>query len=209
LLSPVEFIPLAEETGLVLPLGQWVLETACRQLSAWAERPETAHLEIAVNVSARQFHDPGFVAQVLAILGPPGDGPGRLKLELTETSLLDNVEDTIGKMNMLRTRGLSFALDDFGTGYSSLAYLKRLPLDMLKIDRSFVLDLLTNPNDAIIARTIIALGRNLGLRVIAEGVETEAQRDFLFQHGCAAYQGYLCTRPLPADDVAAIIRAQP
>jgi diguanylate cyclase (GGDEF)-like protein/PAS domain S-box-containing protein len=205
LLAPVEFIPLAEETGLVLPLGQWVLETACRQLSAWAAHPQTAHLEIAVNVSARQFHAPGFVTQVLDILGPPGAGRQQLKLELTETALLENVEDTIAKMQILRQRGLSFALDDFGTGYSSLAYLKRLPLDMLKIDRSFVVDLLTNPNDAVIARTIIALGRNLGLKVVAEGVETEAQRDFLFLHGCAAYQGYLCTMPLPADAIAAMM----
>ncbi|MFL6673959.1 MAG: EAL domain-containing protein [Massilia sp.] len=202
---PDEFIPLAEETGLVLPLGEWVLDSACRQLAAWARRPETAHLEVAVNVSARQFHHPGFVAQVLGVLGPAGADPSRLKLELTETSLLDNVDDTIEKMHLLKTRGLSFALDDFGTGYSSLAYLKRLPLDMLKIDRSFVRDLLTDPNDAVIARTIIALGRNLGLKVVAEGVETEAQRDFLFKHGCEAYQGYLCSRPVPAADVARVV----
>jgi diguanylate cyclase (GGDEF)-like protein/PAS domain S-box-containing protein len=203
--QPVEFIPLAEETGLVLALGEWVLRKACQQLVSWAARPETASLEIAVNVSARQFHHPGFVAQVLAALGPAGADARHLKLELTETSVLENVDDTIAKMKQLKTQGVTFALDDFGTGYSSLAYLRQLPLDMLKIDRSFVTDLLTNPNDAAIARTIISLGRTLGLRVLAEGVETPAQRDFLFEHGCEAYQGYLCARPLPAADLAAIV----
>ena len=206
--SPGEFVPLAEETGLVLPLGEWVLEAACRQLAAWAGQPGMAHLEIAVNVSARQFHDPGFVSQVLGALGRSGAKPGRLKLELTETLLLNNLEDAIAKMNVLRAAGISFALDDFGTGYSSLAYLKRLPLDVLKIDRSFVDDLLTNPSDAVIARTIIALGRNLGLKVIAEGVETEGQRDFLFEHGCDAYQGYLCTVPVAPGLLPAVMGNQ-
>ena len=205
MVSPAEFIPLAEEIGLALPLGQWVLECACRQLSRWAERPETAHLEIAVNVSARQLHHPGFVAQVLACLGPSGANPRKLKLEITEGTLLDDVEDAIEKIKALRAHGLSFAIDDFGTGYSSLAYLKRLPLDMLKIDRSFVLDLTTNPNDAVIARTIIALGASLGLKVLAEGVETEAQRDFLFENGCQAYQGYLCARPLAPEDLVPML----
>jgi diguanylate cyclase (GGDEF)-like protein/PAS domain S-box-containing protein len=208
MVSPLEFIQLAEETGLILPLGEWVLETACQQLATWAALPELANLEIAVNVSARQFHHPGFVEQVLGALALTGVDPRRLKLELTESMLFDNLEDTISKMSTLKARGVSFALDDFGTGYSSLAYLKRLPLDMLKIDRSFVCDLLTNANDAAIARTIIALGCNLGLKIIAEGVETEGQRDFLFQHGCDAYQGYLCTKPLPAEAVAAIIAAK-
>jgi diguanylate cyclase (GGDEF)-like protein/PAS domain S-box-containing protein len=205
--QPVEFIPLAEETGLVLSLGEWVLRKACQQLVNWAASPETANLEIAVNVSARQFHHPGFVAQVLGALGPVGADAHRLKLELTETSVLENVDDSIAKMNLLKTKGVTFALDDFGTGYSSLAYLKQLPLDMLKIDRSFVMDLLTNPNDAAIARTIISLGRTLGLRVLAEGVETPAQRDFLFAHGCESYQGFLCSRPLPAADLTAIVGA--
>ena len=202
--SPVEFIPLAEETGLVLPLGQWVLKKACEQLLAWRSNPATERIEIAVNVSARQFHHPQFVAQVLEAVTAAGIDGYRLKLELTETSVLDNVDDTIAKMHALKAHGVSFALDDFGTGYSSLAYLKQLPLDMLKIDRSFVLDLLTNQNDAVIARTIIALGRSLGLRVLAEGVETAAQRDFLFENGCDAYQGYLCARALPADAAAAV-----
>jgi EAL domain-containing protein (putative c-di-GMP-specific phosphodiesterase class I) len=191
----------------VVSLGEWVLRKACGQLLVWAARPETAGLELAVNVSARQFHHPGFVAQVLGVLEPAGVDPCRLKLELTETSVLENVDDTIAKMKVLKTKGVTFALDDFGTGYSSLAYLRQLPLDMLKIDRSFVMDLLTNPNDAAIARTIITLGHSLGLRVLAEGVETAAQRDFLFQHGCEAYQGYLCAKPLPAADLAAIVGA--
>jgi EAL domain-containing protein (putative c-di-GMP-specific phosphodiesterase class I) len=189
-------------------LGEWILETACQQLAVWAVLPAVANLEIAVNVSARQFHHPNFVEQVLGALARTGADPRRLKLELTESMLFADLEDTIAKMNVLKTRGVSFALDDFGTGYSSLAYLQRLPLDVLKIDRSFVRDLLTNANDAVIARTIIALGRSLGLKIIAEGVETEAQRDFLFQHGCDAYQGSLCTKPLPAEAVAAIIAAK-
>ncbi|MDY0976535.1 EAL domain-containing protein [Massilia sp. CFBP9012] len=204
--SPVEFIPLAEETGLALPLGHWVLECACRQLSAWAGQAETAHLEVSVNVSVRQLHHPAFVAQVLGCLDQSGADPRKLKLEITEGSLLDDVEDAIGKIKALRAHGLTFAIDDFGTGYSSLAYLKRLPLDMLKIDRSFVLDLTTNPNDAVIARTIIALGASLGLKVLAEGVETAAQRDFLFANGCQAYQGYLCARPLTAEALAGMLR---
>jgi len=205
MVSPADFIPVAEEIGLALPLGHWVLEHACRQLAAWAEQPATAHLEIAVNVSARQLHHPAFVAQVLDCLAPSGADPRRLKLEITEGTLLDDVEDAIAKIKALKAYGMTFAIDDFGTGYSSLAYLKRLPLDMLKIDRSFVLDLTTNPNDAVIARTIIALGASLGLKVLAEGVETEAQRDFLFENGCQAYQGYLCARPLAAEELALML----
>jgi predicted signal transduction protein with EAL and GGDEF domain len=205
MVSPAEFIPLAEETGLVLALGQWVLKKACEQLLAWAASPATAHIEVAVNVSARQFHHPQFVAQVLELVAAAGIDASRLKLELTETSVLENVDDTIAKMNVLKTHGVSFALDDFGTGYSSLAYLKQLPLDMLKIDRSFVLDLLTNQNDAVIARTIIALGRSLGLRVLAEGVESVAQRDFLFEHGCDAYQGHLCCAAMSANALSSFV----
>ena len=197
LISPVEFIPLAEETGLILPLGNWVLETACRQLSTWAGHPQMDHLTIAVNVSAHQFCQPDFVDQVLATLAGSGTNPQRLKLELTESLLVQNVDEVIEKMFALKAKGVGFSLDDFGTGYSSLAYLKRLPLDQLKIDRSFVRDVLTDPNDASIARTIIALAQNLGLGVIAEGVETEAQREFLAGSGCHAYQGYLFAKPLP------------
>jgi diguanylate cyclase (GGDEF)-like protein/PAS domain S-box-containing protein len=197
--SPAEFIPAAEESGLIIPLGHWVLETACTQLASWAARPELAQLVLAVNVSARQFHEKNFVDSVLEIIARTGTNPRRLKLELTESLLVSNVEETIQKMFTLKGSGIRFALDDFGTGYSSLSYLKRLPLDQLKIDQSFVRDILVDPNDAAIANTIVALGNSLGLGVIAEGVETEAQREFLVGCGCHAYQGYLFSRPLPAD----------
>ena len=197
LVAPVEFIPLAEETGLIVPLGHWVLNAACDQLVAWAANPDSASLTLAVNVSSRQFRHPDFVDQVAAVLDHSGADPHRLKLELTESLLLDDVEDTIAKMTSLRARGVGFALDDFGTGYSSLAYLKRLPLDQLKIDQSFVRDVLTDPNDAAIARTVVALAKSLGLGVIAEGVETEAQRDFLATSGCFSYQGFFFNRPAP------------
>lgn len=197
---PAEFIPLAEDTGLILPLGQRVLESACNQLVSWATRPETARIALSVNVSARQFHHPDFVDQVLAVIGRTGADPRNLMLELTESLLVDDMESTIEKMSALKSEGIGFSLDDFGTGYSSLAYLKRLPLNLLKIDRSFVQDVLTDPNDEAIIRTIIALGQSLGLSVIAEGVETEAQREFLMQLGCLAYQGYLFSPPMPIEE---------
>ena len=200
LVPPVEFIPQAEATGLIIPIGHWVLETACAQLVAWETVTETSHLTVAVNVSARQFRHVDFVGQVLAIVDSTGVNPQKLKLELTESLLLDDVEDIISKMTVLRARGIGFSLDDFGTGYSSLSYLKRLPLDQLKIDQSFVRDVLTDPNDAAIARTIVALAQNMGLDVIAEGVETEAQREFLAANGCAAYQGFLFGRPMPQEE---------
>lgn len=199
LVPPALFIPLAEETGLILQLGQWVLETACKQLVAWADKLETSHLTLAVNVSARQFRQPAFVEQVLELIERTGANPKKLKLELTESLLVANVENTVDNMNALKERGIGFALDDFGIGYSSLSYLKRLPLDQLKIDQSFVRDVLTDPNDAAIARTILALGHTLGLDVIAEGVESESQRAFLLQNGCRAYQGYLFGRPVSAE----------
>ncbi|MCF8176075.1 MAG: EAL domain-containing protein [Burkholderiaceae bacterium] len=197
MVSPIEFIALAEETGLIIDLGHWVLETACNQLLSWAGRSDMAHLMLAVNVSSVQFRKPDFVAQVLAILDQSGANPQRLKLELTESLMVDDVEDVIAKMAALKARGISFSLDDFGTGYSSLAYLKRLPLDQLKIDQSFVRDILIDPNDAAIARTIVALAESLGLSVIAEGVETESQRAFLVSSGCQAFQGYFFSRPVP------------
>ncbi|MCK9389073.1 MAG: EAL domain-containing protein [Sulfuritalea sp.] len=199
LVPPAEFIPLAEETGLILPLGHWVLETACAQIAAWASGAATAHLTLAVNVSARQFRHSDFVDQVLVALGDSGANPKLLKLELTESLVLDDVEDIIAKMTALKAEGVGFSLDDFGTGYSSLSYLKRLPLDQLKIDRSFVLDVFTDSNDAAIAQTIIALGHAMGLSVIAEGVETEEQRDFLAAQGCDAYQGYFYGCPIPVE----------
>jgi diguanylate cyclase (GGDEF)-like protein/PAS domain S-box-containing protein len=197
--SPADFIPLAEDCGLILRIGRWVLETACRQLAAWARDPDMRRLSLAVNVSAMQYRQADFVAQVMSILVDTGADPHKLKLELTESLLLDNVEDIIAKMTDLKACGVSFSLDDFGTGYSSLSYLKRLPLDQLKIDQSFVRDLLTDPNDIAIARAIVGLASSLGLTVIAEGVETEAQRLCLEANGCLAYQGYLFGRPAPAE----------
>jgi EAL domain-containing protein (putative c-di-GMP-specific phosphodiesterase class I) len=191
---------MAEESGLILPLGNWVLETACAQLTLWASSPEMSRLTVAVNVSAHQFRQSGFVDQVLAILKKTNANPRRLKLELTESLLVSNVDEVIEKMFALKAKGVGFSLDDFGTGYSSLSYLKLLPLDQLKIDQSFVRDVLIDPNDASIAKTIIVLAQNLGLGVIAEGVETAAQRDFLANLGCIAYQGYFFSRPLPIED---------
>jgi diguanylate cyclase (GGDEF)-like protein/PAS domain S-box-containing protein len=207
LVSPGDFIPLAEETGLILPLGQWVMETACIQLARWATCAATARLTLAVNVSARQFHHKDFVDNVLATLNRTAANPRNLKLELTESLLVDDVEGIISKMAALRAYGVGFSLDDFGTGYSSLSYLKRLPLDQLKIDQSFVRNILNDPNDAAIAKMVIALADSLGLMVIAEGVELETQRVFLAHQGCPAYQGYLFSRPLPLDVFEAFIRS--
>ena len=200
MVSPGEFIPQAEATGLIIPLGDWVLETACAQLVAWSKQPDMAHLTVAVNVSARQFRHADFVDHVLTIISSTGANPKKLKLELTESLLLENVEDVIAKMSTLKAEGIGFSLDDFGTGYSSLSYLKRLPLDQLKIDGAFVRDVLTDPNDAAIARTIVALAQSMGLSVIAECVETQAQREFLAANGCTAFQGYLFGRPMPIED---------
>lgn len=206
--SPAQFIPLAEQSGLIVPLGTWVLQQACVQLARWAQEPALAQLAVAVNVSPRQFRQSDFVAQVLAALASHGTDPRRLKLELTEGLLLEDTEATIVKMSELKRYGVGFALDDFGTGYSSLAYLKRLPFDQLKIDQSFVRDVLTDPNDAAIARTIVALGASLGLSVMAEGVESEAQRAFLERHQCHSWQGYLLGRPMPVQDFEHTVRAQ-
>ena len=203
MVPPFEFIPQAELSGLILPLGDWVLETACAQLMQWEISPELSHLTVAVNVSARQFRQADFVSRVLAIVARTGADPRKLKLELTESLLLENVEDIIAKMSALKAHGIGFSLDDFGTGYSSLSYLKRLPLDQLKIDQSFVRDVLIDHNDAAIARMIVALARSMGLNVIAEGVETEEQRKFLAVNGCKSYQGYLFGRPMPVDDFTA------
>ena len=197
LIGPAEFIPLAEETGIILPLGKWVLETACAQLALWAARPEMALLTVAVNVSARQFYHGDFVDEVLSVLERSGANPQRLKLELTESLMLHNVEDVIAKMAALKAKGVGFSMDDFGTGHSSLFYLKRLPLDQLKIDQGFIRNILTDQNDSAIAKMVVALAESMGLEVIAEGVELEAQKTYLAGLGCHAYQGYLFSRPLP------------
>jgi diguanylate cyclase (GGDEF)-like protein/PAS domain S-box-containing protein len=204
--SPAKFIPLAEESGLILQLGGWVMETACAQLAAWARNPLAQHLHMSVNVSARQFMQPDFVEQVRRSLERSGAAPAQLKLELTESVVLDNLEGVIVKMLMLNDLGVSFALDDFGTGYSSLAYLKRLPLAQLKIDQSFVRDIDNDPNDAAIVRAILAMSASLGIQAIAEGVETESQRDFLFLNGCTTYQGYLFGKPMACDALEEILQ---
>jgi EAL domain-containing protein (putative c-di-GMP-specific phosphodiesterase class I) len=206
IVSPSEFIPLAEESRLILPLGEWVLEAACAQIALWAGRKETAHLSIAVNISALQFRQPSFVEHVLATLSRTGATPDKLRLELTESMLVDNLDDIIAKMNELRSHGLRFSLDDFGTGYSSLSYLKRLPLDRLKIDRSFVRDMLVDVTSGAIAQTILSLGRAMGIAVIAEGVETEEQRGYLAGLGCHSFQGFLFSPPLPLEQFEAFLR---
>lgn len=203
LVSPLEFIPLAEDTGLIRPLGLWVIEAACRQLAAWALRPSTAHLAVSVNVSVAQFRHATFVADVLAVLDRTAIDASRLKIELTESLLLTDVENVILKMSGLNARGIRFSLDDFGTGYSSLTYLKRLPLFELKVDRSFVSDVLTDHRDAAIARSIVRLSQSLGLSVAVEGVETGEQRQFFAELGCDTYQGYLFSKPMPPAEMEA------
>jgi diguanylate cyclase (GGDEF)-like protein len=207
LLSPAEFIVFAEGNGLIESIGLWVVEAACVQLMAWSLRPDTADLTLAINISAREFGHPRFVTRMLTIIDEVGADPRKLVLEFTERAMFGPIEETLAKMSALKARGVCFALDDFGIGFSSLACLKNLPLDQLKIDRSFVRDVLTNPSDAIIASAIIALGQSLGLAVIAEGVETEEQRQFLSHHGCHAYQGFLFGRPGSANDLSLIATA--
>lgn len=200
MISPADFIPLAEETGLILSIGKWVLDTACAQLKAWERDPRTQSLPMSVNVSARQFHQPDFVDTVQHSLVASGINPARLKLELTESVVLENVDAVVSRMQQLNALGVSFCLDDFGTGYSSLSYLKRLPLDQVKIDQSFVRDVTEDLNDAAIVMAIMAMSRSLGLQVIAEGVETQAQRDFLLKNQCVAYQGFLFCKPIPIEE---------
>ncbi len=207
IISPGTFIPLAEESGLILPIGHWVLETACAQLQRWSTDPDTEDLVLAINVSARQFRQADFVEQVVAVLDASGADPTRLKFELTESLVLDNVDATIDKMARLKQLGISFSMDDFGTGYSSLSYLTKLPLDQLKIDRSFVFNLPNDINDGIIAKTIISMGRSLALDVIAEGVETAGQQQFLQDHGCHAYQGYLYSKALQPGEFEGFLTA--
>ena len=200
MISPAQFIPVAEDTGLILPLGQWVLHTACEELKKWESNPLMRELTLAVNVSARQFRKPDFVQEISTVIGKTGINPTRLKLELTESVVLENVGDTIAKMHALKLMGIRFSMDDFGTGYSSLAYLTQLPLDQLKIDQSFVRNIGTQSSDAMIVQTIIGMANNLGMEVIAEGVETTAQRDFLWGAGCMLYQGFLFGKPMPSEE---------
>lgn len=200
LVSPAQFIPLTEETGLIIPIGKQILDTVCMILKRWETSPESRALSLAVNISQRQFRQADFVEQVRNALSASGVDPSRLKLELTESLVIDNIEETVGKMRALKDIGVGFSMDDFGTGYSSLIYLKRLPLNQLKIDQSFVRDLATDPNDRAIVQTIVGMALNLGLQVIAEGVETIEQRTLLEEIGCTAFQGYLFGRPMPMAD---------
>jgi diguanylate cyclase (GGDEF)-like protein/PAS domain S-box-containing protein len=206
LISPAQFIPVAEETGLILPIGQWVMETACIQLKAWQQEELTRDLALAVNVSANQFRQTDFVAQVQALVLRHAINPKMLKMELTESMLFENIENIIVTMNALKEIGVRFSLDDFGTGYSSLQYLKRLPLNQLKIDQSFVRDIAVDSSDKAIVSTIVAMAHSLGLDVIAEGVEAEDQRKILLDTGCAHYQGYLFGKPVPIEQFEALLK---
>jgi diguanylate cyclase (GGDEF)-like protein/PAS domain S-box-containing protein len=206
LVSPAEFIPLAEETGLILPIGQWVLDTACAQIKAWERDTLTCELLLAVNVSGLQFMQTDFITSVQTSVQKYGIKPRLLKLELTESMLMGNIDETISKMNALNAIGIQFSLDDFGTGYSSMQYLKRLPLDQIKIDQSFVRDLETDSHDRAIVRTIIAMAQSLKLDVIAEGVETIEQQQLLIKKGCTQFQGYLFGKPLPIDQFEELLK---
>ena len=206
LIAPAEFIPLAEETGVILSIGQWVLETACAQIKAWQQDTQTQKLTLAVNISPKQFRQADFVLQIQALLQRYAIEPMRLKLEMTESALLEDIEESIMTMNALNNIGVQFSLDDFGTGYSSLQYLKRLPLHQLKIDQSFVRDFAHDSNDRAIVGTIIAMADSLGMNVIAEGVETKEQLQLLFKKGCTHYQGYLFGRPMPIEQFDALVK---
>lgn len=201
LVLPMDFIPLAENSGLIVPIGTWVLQEACARLKVWQTDPHMRPLTLSVNVSAHQFRQSNYVAQVLEVLGTTGVDPRKLTLELTESLVLDHIAESIDKIRALRLAGVGFSLDDFGTGQSSLSHLQRLPLDQIKIDQSFVRDVTTNPNDTVIVRTIIGMAGNLGLAIIAEGVETEQQHDFLKHNGCHLYQGYLFGEPVPIEEL--------
>ena len=201
--SPVDFIPLAENTGQIIPIGDWVLKTACAQLKLWQSNPVTSHLTLAVNISANQFRQSNFVAWLKQAISESGIDPGQLKIELTESAVLYDVEEAVARMESIRAMGVSFSLDDFGTGYSSLSYLKKLPVEQVKIDRSFVMDIPADENDAAIVRAILSMSESLGLSVVAEGVETDQQFAYLTQYGCTCFQGYFFSRPIPANEFMA------
>jgi len=209
MVPPDQFIPIAEESPLILDIGQWVLETACEQLVLWSKDEQKRNLSLAVNVSVRQFKARDFVDRVAAVIREHRINPALLKLELTESMVLHDVTDIVAKMHKLKALGVGLSMDDFGTGYSSLSLLKQLPLDQLKIDRSFVRDIATDPGDAIMVRTIIDMAHNFRLNVIAEGVENEVQQSFLKQYGCMAYQGYLFSKPVPVEQFEMLIAQQP
>jgi diguanylate cyclase (GGDEF)-like protein len=209
MVPPAEFIPLAEESGLIVPIGAWVLETACAQLKVWESRASTRDLKLAVNVSARQFRQPIFVAQIKSVLEKSGANPRRLTLELTEGLVLENIADSIEKIRKLKTLGIGFSMDDFGTGYSSLSYLSRLPLDQVKIDQSFVRNIGVSAGDTAVVQAIIVMAKSLGLNVIAEGVETQEQFAALVRYGCSGFQGYLISRPLPISEFDLLVEPEP
>jgi EAL domain-containing protein (putative c-di-GMP-specific phosphodiesterase class I) len=205
--SPNEFIPVAEETGQILPIGKWILGHALSQLKAWEDKiPGSSLRWLAVNISPQQFRQPDFAMNIERIIAETGADPERLTLEVTEGVLVEDLEDTIGKMETLKKIGVRFSIDDFGTGYSSLAYLRRLPLDELKIDQSFVRDITTDPSNAKLIETIITMAAHLGLEVVAEGVETEAELNFLLERGCRLFQGYHFSRPQPEEDFKELLR---
>lgn len=204
IVSPVEFIPLAEESALILEIGDWVLETAFQQLAIWSRNENSKHLTLAVNVSAKQFNQPDFVENIKALLHTYGFDASRLKIELTESVILTDVATVINKMHELKALRIRLSIDDFGTGYSSLSYLKQLPLDQIKIDQSFVCNITSDQNDAVMVQTMIDLGRNFHLNIIAEGVETAAQESLLKHFGCMAYQGYLFSKPVPIEQFEAL-----
>jgi EAL domain-containing protein (putative c-di-GMP-specific phosphodiesterase class I) len=204
LISPFEFIGLAEETGLIWDIGLQVMHQACEQLKLWQQSPASAQLNVSVNISAYQFHHPDFVSSVLVIVEAHQIDVRFLMLEITESLLLNNVNDVVAKMATLKSKGIRFSIDDFGTGYSSLAYLKRLPLDELKIDRSFVVDIKDNSN--VIVTAFLSLAHLLGLHVVAEGVETEEQQSFLISNGCDLIQGFLFSRPVLAEQITQMLQ---
>lgn len=205
IIPPDQFIPIAEESSLILDIGHWVLETACRQLALWGDDEKKCKLELAVNVSARQFKSSDFVDKVAAVIKAQRIDPSLLKLELTESVVLENIADVVAKMHALKALGVKLSMDDFGTGYSSLSCLKQLPFDQIKIDRSFVRDIVTDPDDAVMVQTIIDMAHNFSLNSVAEGVEIDAQLDFLKQHGCMVYQGYLFSKPVPVEEFEALL----
>jgi EAL domain-containing protein (putative c-di-GMP-specific phosphodiesterase class I) len=205
MVPPAQFIPFAEESSLILDIGNWVLDTACKQIAAWSHNEQFRNLVLAINISAQQFKQPDFVAQLEAMLHKHRIEPSRLKLELTESVALNDIDSVVVKMLALKQIGVTLSLDDFGTGYSSLSYLKQLPLDQIKIDKSFVRDITTDSSDAVMVKTIIDMAHNFGLNVIAEGVETEEQFSFLKENGCLSFQGYLFSQPIPLEEFEVLL----